>query len=199
MAETRRLRLWLGRLGFVGLATVLIFVQLMPRETLPPVVVSPDAFFAALFSGAAIPTLLVGPDMILCVVLVWVSRRPDLLPGILVAALMLLTDLLFQRPPGLWAALVLILTEMLRARAVAMRALPFPVEWAGIAVGIVAITLINRTILSLTVTPQASFALVLSQMVSTILIYPLIVLAASLIFGVTRPGPGDVDATGKTF
>ncbi len=197
MAEATRIRLWFGRCTFLLLAAVLIFVQLLPRETLPPEVATPGAFLAALIAGEALQRVFVWPDLLLAVVLVWVIRRPEHLPTASVAGLMFLTDLLFQRPPGLWAALVLILTEMLRNRAAAMRTLPFMFEWGSVTLGIVTVTLVNRAVLALTVTPQAGIALTLSQMVATSAVYPLIAGAAALIFGVTRPGPGKVDAFGK--
>lgn len=197
MAEATRARLWVGRGTFVALAIALVFVQLLPRETLPPEIVTPGVFLTALLAGEELPRILAPPDVFLVLVLVWVTRRPDYAPALLVGALMLFTDLLFQRPPGLWAALVLILTEMLRARSVALRTLPFFVEWASVTLGIIAITLANRIVLVLTVTPQAGLNLTLSQMVATCIVYPLIAALAHFIFGVSRPAPGEVDASGQ--
>jgi hypothetical protein len=46
----------------------------------------------------------------------WVLRRPEFVPPLLIAAMILLGDLMFHRPPGLWAALVLVTAETLRVR-----------------------------------------------------------------------------------
>jgi len=108
----------------------------------------------------------------------------------------LLTDLLFQRPPGLWAALVLILSEAIRKRAPNIRNMPIGLEWGTVTVGIVAITLIYRLTLAILFLPQAPLGLTLIQMAMTILFYPLVVVLAHFIFGVSRPAPGQVDSLG---
>jgi rod shape-determining protein MreD len=177
MAETLTTRNWLGRLTFAGLALALIFLDLLPLDTMPK----------------TIPP----PDLLLSATLVWVSRRPDLLPVWMIAPVFFLSDLLFQRPPGLWAALVLILTEVMRSRSRSMRSVAFPVEWLSVGMGIVAITIANRIALTIVMTPQAPLGLTLIQMLMTILTYPLVALAAQLVFGISQPAPGEVDARGR--
>ena len=172
MAEAGATNLWLNRGVFILFAFVLIVIQLVPLDARPPV-------WAA-------------PDVLLAMALVWAARRPDYLPVYVIAAVFLITDLLFQRPPGLWAALVVILTENLRKRAREFRSLPLLVEWGSVALGIVMITLANRLILAIVMTPQAPLGLTLSQMVLTILIYPLCVFIAHALFRVGRPGAVDI-------
>jgi rod shape-determining protein MreD len=46
---------------------------------------------------------------------------------------MLLADLLFLRPPGLWAAIVVLGHEFLRNREQGLRDMPFFVEWGLVA------------------------------------------------------------------
>jgi rod shape-determining protein MreD len=69
-------------------------------------------------------------------------------------------------------------------------------EWGTVAFGIVAITLANRLVLAIMLTPQAPLTLTLIQMVMTIMIYPVVVLVAQVLFGLTRPAPGQVDSLG---
>lgn len=176
MAEVAQPRNWAGRATFAALACGVIFVQLLPLQTLPP-------------SWA-------GPDLLLAMTVVWVSRRPEHLPLLLVAALLLLADLMLQRPPGLMATLVLILTEFLRARTVSFRSLAFGLEWGTVAMGIVAVTLANRFILMLVMLPQAPLGLTLSQMVLTILLYPVVASLAYLTFGIRRATPGEFTTLG---
>ncbi len=176
MADSPVGRQWMAGLSYLVIAVVLIFVQLLPMDTVPR-------------SWAP-------PDILLAATLVWVTRRPDVMPILLIAGVFLLTDLLFQRPPGLWTGLVLILTEMLRARAGALRNVPFPLEWLTVGMGIVGITLANRAALAIVMTPQAPLALTVIQMVATILIYPVIAGLSHYIFGISRPAPGEVDAFG---
>lgn len=134
--------------------------------------------------------------MLLCVTLAWVARRPDFVPAVSVAVVFLLTDLLFQRPPGLFAALVVLATEMLRTRRSDLRNVPFALEWATVAFAIVAITGLDRLILALTMTPRAPLALDMIEMVLTVVIYPLVVLASHVFFRVRRPARGEVDSLG---
>lgn len=176
MAEAPSTRIWFNRAVFVALAFVIIVVQLVPLDMRPVIWASPDILLAA--------------------TLAWVARRPDYLPVAVIAAVFLLTDLLFQRPPGLWAALVVLLTEAVRKRARGIRNMPLLLEWGTIAFGIVAITLINRLVLAVVMTAQPPLGLTLIQMIATILSYPLVVLVAYAIFGVSRPAPGEVDGRG---
>ena len=176
MADSPAATVWIGRLVYLGLAFLVIFVQLMPLGTAPP--------------GWA------APDLLLAITLAWVARRPEFLPFGIIFFVFLLTDLLFQRPPGLWAALVLILSEMIRARARAMRSAPLLLEWGTVATGIVAITLANRLVLAIAMTPQAPLTLTVIQMAMTIIAYPVVGLMAQFIFGLTRPAPGQVDSLG---
>jgi rod shape-determining protein MreD len=129
--------------------------------------------------------------------LVWVGRRPDHVPLPVVAAVFLLTDLLYGRPPGLWTALVVILTEVLRARAQGLRGMPFLVEWLTVAVGIVAITLANRFGHAVAIIPQAPAGLTILQTVMTIVCYPAAAGLAYAAFGISRPAPGEMDALGR--
>ena len=177
MADTLTASTWGKRIVFVGLAFIIIVMQLVPLDMRP-------ASWAP-------------PDLLLAVTLAWVARRPDYLPVGVIAALFLMTDLLFQRPPGLWAALVVILTETLRRRSREMRGMPLALEWGTIAFGIVAITLANRLVLAVVMTPQAPLGLTLSQMVLTIMIYPIAVFVTHFLLGVRRPAPGAVDGRGQ--
>ncbi|PWR02272.1 rod shape-determining protein MreD [Meridianimarinicoccus roseus] len=105
---------------FAGLAALVVLIKLLPLEQ----------------AAGGIPT----PDLLLCLVLAWVVRRPDLLPVLLIAALFFLADMMLMRPPGLWAGLVVLATEWLRRRQRPLRAMPFPVECAmvgGVMTGLV--------------------------------------------------------------
>lgn len=176
MAETPTMQVWTGRLIFIAVIGLIMFIQLLPLDT------RPDVW----------PV----PDLMLIVALAWSARRPDYAPVTIVALLFLLADLLFQRPPGLWAGLVVILTEVLRRRARQIRNSPLALEWGSVAVGIVAITLIYRIALAIVMTPQPALGLTLVQMVMTIVLYPVVLVIAHFVFGVSRPAPGQTDSYG---
>lgn len=176
MAETPTSQVWIGRGVFIGLICIVIFIQLLPLDTRPDV-------WAA-------------PDLMLIIALTWTMRRPDFAPVFVIAGMFLVADLLFQRPPGLWSGLVVIFTEILRKRARRMRDVPLMLEWGTVAVGIVAITLVYRIALTIVLTPQPPLGLTLIQMLMTLAIYPVVVLLAYFVFGLTRPAPGQTDSLG---
>ncbi|MCZ7677092.1 MAG: rod shape-determining protein MreD [Roseovarius sp.] len=174
MAERGQTHIWAMRALFLGLCGVFVFLRLMPLDMLP--------------RGWA------GPDLIVALIFAWSLRRPKFVPPLLIAAVMLLTDLLFQRPPGLWAALVLIGSQTLRARAPGLRDLTFLMEWASVATTLVAMTLAFRVVLGITLVDQAPLGLSLMEMVATLLVYPLVVLVSHVALGVRKASPGDLDA-----
>lgn len=176
MADVPTTRVWLGRLIFILIALGLIFIQLLPLNTQP--------------------TIWAAPNWGLAVTLVWVARRPEYAPTIVIAATFFTADLLFQRPPGLWSALVVILSEIMRNRTKGIRNMPFALEWGTVSVGIVAITLLYRAVLTVVMTDQAPLGLTLIQMVMTIIFYPVVVAVAHFVFGVSRPSLGQVDSRG---
>ncbi len=177
MAERVDSGTWIKRGVFLGVAFLIIVADLVPLD------MRPDAWAA--------------PDLLLLAALAWVVRKPNYAPVLVIAAVFLLADLLFLRPPGLWAALVVILSETIRRQNREFRDMPLLVEWGTIAAGIVAITLINRLVLAIVVSPQAPLGLTLIEMIATILAYPVVVLVAHFIFGVSRVAPGEVGSKGQ--
>ena len=197
MADQPSASLWVGRVAFGGLCLLLIFIQLLPLDVSATWARDPFATPDPALPVAVTTASWAGPDILLLSALVWVARRPDLAPFAVIGVIFLLCDLLFQRPPGLWAALVLILTEVIRSRAGDIRNMPLALEWGTVAMGIIAITLANRALLTIAMTPQAPLGLTLIQMILTILFYPVVVLMAHFIFGVSRTAPGQVNALGQ--
>lgn len=174
MAEHTSLRLWLMRAGFLGLALVIMFFHLLPLDTAPRRWAPPDLLIAFAFA--------------------WVLRRPDYVPVLSLALVMLMADLMFQRPPGLLALLVVLGSEYLKNQATGLREASFLGEWAAVAMVLVGITLANRLILALVAVQPAPLGLSLIQMGLTIAAYPLVVLLSQTLMGVRRPAPSDANA-----
>ena len=149
-------RRWIHACGYAAVAFVLAFVHLLPFG----------------FPGG-----FPGPDLLLCVTFAWALRNPRYLPTPLVAAVFLATDLLFQRPPGLWAALAVLAVEFLKSRRRTLQEGFLP-EWGIVALVLLAMTLANRLILSAAVVERAGMGSTLLHMLATLLAYPLIVLIA---------------------
>jgi len=177
MAESPIAQRWFGRFWFIVLACGLIFLQLLPLQT--------------------VPQNWAPPDMLLAVAMAWVARRPDLVPIVSIAVVFFLADLLLHRPPALMALIIMGAVEFLRARSESIRSGSFGFEWITVALAIVAVTLANRAILALTASPQAPLSLSMIQMMMTILAYPLAVMVSYLVFGIRRPALGEVDAFGR--
>ncbi|EBA08085.1 hypothetical protein [Sagittula stellata] len=172
-------RLWTMRALYPALALLLIFVHLLPLQMLPQRIAGPDFLTALTFA--------------------WCLRRPDYVPALSIAGVMLLADLVFQRPPGLWALLMLLASEFLKNRARQLRENTFATEWAAAAATLLAITVLYRLTLAILIISPGMLSLTLMQYGMTVLAYPLVAAVSYLAFGVRRTAPGEFDHTGRTL
>ena len=177
MAEGARDSVWVWRGLFVLAVMVMLFLRILPLRA----------------EAGSLP----GPDLLMCLCCAWVLRRPDHLPALLIAGVVLVEDMLLMRPPGLWAALMLMGTEFLRSRAAFSRELTLVSEWVMVAVVMLAMLLANRFIIALTMLPQPGLGLTLVQFVFSVLAYPVVVGGLRLAFGLRKPATGEVDAKGR--
>ena len=137
-----------------------------------------------------------GPNWTILLAFSWVLRRPNFVPVLLIAIVLLIEDMIFMRPPGLASGLGLIGLEFLRGRAQFSRELPFMFEWGMVATTIFGLMVLHRLILSIFVITQPSLALDIIYFVITIATYPLIVMISSRLLGVRQAAPGEVDQFG---
>lgn len=171
MVEFSTSRLWLMRAAFLGLALLIMFFHLLPLDTVPRQWAPPDFLIAFAFA--------------------WVLRRPDYLPALSLALIMLIADLMLQRPPGLWAMLVVLGCEYLKNQTAGLHGASFLGEWTAVALVLMGITVLNRLILGIVAVQPSPLGLSLIQMVLTIVIYPGVVLITQSLMGIRRPAPGD--------
>ncbi len=177
MADQQRpARIWVMRSLYLALSFFIIFIHLLPLAT------SPSRWFS--------------PDFLMAFTFAWAMRRPEYVPAVCVGAVILLADLLFQRPPGLFAGLIVVGAETLRARSFANRDMPYLVEWASVAGVMITVIFAERLFLAIFFLPAPSLSLVLIQLAMTIALYPIVVLISQFVFNVRRPAPGEVDALG---
>ncbi|WP_171122476.1 MULTISPECIES: rod shape-determining protein MreD [unclassified Ruegeria] len=169
-------QLWTKRALYLFLAFLIMFLHLLPLDTQPGRLPFPDLLMALTFA--------------------WVLRRPEYVPIPLIAIVMLLADLLLQRPPGLLAALVVLGSAYLRGAAPGMRDDGFFAEWTTAAVAITAVFVLNRIILAILTVQQTALGPMVIQVVLTIAVYPLIVLLSQSGFGVRRASAVDSAAAG---
>ena len=125
-----------------------------------------------------------------------VLRRPEFAPPVLIAAVFLLADFLFQQPPGLRSAIIVLAAEFLRVQAHRLRDLSFPFEWVTVAGAVIAVTLAERLALAVSFTPQPPLGPVLVFAVTTILAYPFVVLVTNTLLRVRKVSPGEADMLG---
>lgn len=196
MVDPRTATQWGYRTLFLALSALIIVMGLLPLTALPQGWPLPEAVLAY-FPDWLYPHDWPGFDMLLCLSLVWVLRRPDFVPILLLAAVFLIEDLLSYRPPGLWPAIVLLGTEFLRSRESAMRALPFWSEWVMVAMVVGAMFLAQRLVLALFMVPQVALGAQVLYALTTIAAYPVLALAMHYGLGLYRAAPGEVDPWGQ--
>lgn len=177
MDEIWRSAHWIYRGLFLALALGLVFLKLLPLG----------------HSAGALP----GPDLVLCLIMAWVVRRPDYIPLTMIVLVVLIEDLILMRPPGLWTALVVMATEFLRSRVALTRELNFVVEWMLVAGLMLGILLAYRLTLAVTLVPQAPFGFAAVQVLWSILLYPLVVGLSHLVLDLRKPATGEIDSFGR--
>ena len=186
--------IWLHRVLFVALALFLIFLRLLPLGGMAPGACGEaDDGCRFWLWLSRVP----GPDLLLCIVFAWTMRRPEYLPVLLVAVVVLLEDMVLLRPPGLWTALVVVGSEFVRGRVALTRELSFSVEWLLVSALMVAMLLVYRMAFALVLLPQPPFGFALIQILWSILCYPVVVVLSRFVLDLYKPGMGEVDAYGR--
>ncbi|APX89134.1 hypothetical protein BV394_04900 [Brevirhabdus pacifica] len=166
MADPRQNRRWVYRFAFLGLTVVILYLRLLPLD-----------------SG---PKVLAGPDLLLCLALVWTARNPEYVPVALIGGVFLLTDFLLMRPPGLWTALVILGTEFMRSRTGRGIEMTATLEWALASVTIAGIILANRVVLAIAAVPIPPLINDLMFIAVTVIAYPAVLAFSHYVFGVRR-------------
>ena len=177
MAENWVNPLWLYRLLFVTVAALLIFWKLLPMH--------------------AVAGHLPGPDILLCMIFAWTVRRPDYLPVLMIAGVVLFEDLMLMRPPGLWTALVVLGSEVIRSRVVLTRELSFGVEWLLVAFLMLALFVAYRLVFVVAFVPQPALGFALVQTLGSIMAYPFVVALSRYGLDLHKPATGELDAYGR--
>lgn len=166
---------WGMRAIFFALIAIILFFQLLPLYTAP--------------RGWT------GPDLVMAFAFAWAVRRPDYVPSGLLALLFLLTDLLLQRPPGLWAAMMLVACESLKSQARTLRDAGYFTEFFSVAVMIIGVALAYQVVLALFLVGSPIWSLTIIQTLMTLVAYPVAAMFSQTALGVYRIAPGDLDRT----
>lgn len=175
MSESASTKSWLMPAIFALMAMLIMYWQLLPLDMVP----------------RSFP----GPDLLLVLCTVWMLRRPDYVPVLLIAAILLLADFLFLRPPGLMTVIVILVCENLRRRARNDPDMIFSMEWLTAAGALAAIILINRLVNAIFLIDQPPLGPVLIQLIVSILAYPFLAGLCVLFLGLRRIRPHERDIT----
>ncbi|MEL6953443.1 MAG: rod shape-determining protein MreD [Pseudomonadota bacterium] len=165
--------IWSTRALFMALALVILGLQLLPLG----------------LSDTGLPP----PDWLLAFTLAWLYRQPVVMSIGMIVVVFLLADFLLQRPPGLWTALVLLITEWLRQRRVTLTEVNFLIEWGSIAGAVLALLLLERFVLWILVAPQTSLGLSLMHGLLTVAVYPIAVAVSHYVFRVRKVALSDAE------
>ncbi len=196
MVERRQTKRVMYVALYLGLAAAVTFYRLLPLggyDAGGGLGLEPASDIAQGLRWQDIPA----PDLLLCLTLAWVVRRPDLLPAPVIALYFFIEDILLLRPPGLWALIVLLASESLRARSERLRDNAFWMEYAQVAGLMLVMFLANRAVLAIVMAPQAPLDLSLLQFLATLAAYPAVVAASHYVFGLRKPATGELDALGQ--
>jgi rod shape-determining protein MreD len=177
MSDSGALHLWAMRGLFLALCAGVLFVQLVP-------IPMTSAGFSA-------------PDILLCLILAFASRRPEYAPILLVAVIALAADLLLSRVPGLHAALAVLMADRMARRRERTAAQGKLMEWARAAAMIGAMFVANRVVLALLFVPNTPLGPALAQTAATMLAYPVVLTFCALAFGLRRVSAAELDAGGR--
>ena len=177
--DSGALQIWAMRLLFILLTLLILFFHLLPLNPAPSQWSSPDLLVAMVFA--------------------WTVRRPEYVPILLVAGVMLLADMMLQRPPGLWTGLADCAAEWLKSRERRQRETTFVLEWLTFAGTLIVITILYRAVMMVLILAPGTLMLSFVQVMMTIAIYPAVVGVSYFLFGVRRSAPGDMDRLGRTL
>ncbi|NKX43117.1 rod shape-determining protein MreD [Roseicyclus persicicus] len=173
-ALTSPRHVWTYRALFLGLCVLVIGFKLLPLS----------------LDDTGVP----GPDLLLALTLAWLLRQPAVVPLGSILVVFLLADFLFQRPPGLWTLLVIVVSESLRRRRLTMTEFPFLLEWSAFAGAVFTMILADRLILWVLMVDLPPLGLTLAHGIVTAAIYPAVVAVSKFLFGLRKIGPAEAEA-----
>jgi len=126
------------------------------------------------------------PDLIVAIAFAWTLRRPNLLPPLLVGAVVLVADLIMMRPPGLWALLVVLGCVYLAYRHKDLSQVMFGIDWAYAAGTIVAVHVAYYLLQFPLFLPTMGAVPLVLQALFTILSYPVVVFVSARLFDISK-------------
>lgn len=176
MKDTKLNLNWLRQVALILFACLIIFYQLIPFSLIPGELPSPDIMF--------------------CVVCIFIIRRPEIVPFWLIGLIYFTFDVFQSKPLGVWTACILITTEVLRANRDAFLENLFPFEWITISMIFVLALCANQTFLAMSIVETPPLFNLLWEFIFTVLAYPIVFAIITYTLRVRKPSLGEFDVKG---
>lgn len=119
------------------------------------------------------------PDLLFCLVLAWVVRRPATAPLGLVLAAGLAADILLARPPGLGALGLVLASEAIRARR-GWLSRHVLAEWLAAGLAFALVLAATAALLAVSLAPGPGVGALAAHWLATAAAYPLVAAALAL-------------------
>jgi len=177
MKDTKLNLSWLRQMALVLFACLIIFYQLIPFSLTP----------------SATPA----PDLMFCVVCIFIIRRPEIVPFWLIGLIYFAFDVFQSKPFGVWTAAILVMTEVLRANRDAFRENLFPFEWLSIALIFGGALCANQIFLIMSIVETPPIFNLLWEFIFTVLLYPIVLFFITYVLRVRKPALGEFDVKGQ--
>ncbi len=142
--------------------------------------------FVLLVPISMVPNGMIWPQVMLMVSMALVIRNPVYVPFWLIGFLFLISDILLAHPMGLGAFIALLACEFLRRNRPAFVEMLFFGEWFSIGLILLAAGLLSRFLLVVTFAETTPWWAFMVQLSLSILVYPLVVGAISVMFKVSK-------------
>ncbi len=126
------------------------------------------------------------PNLVYCLFCAWIlhtSKGPSLA---MVLVTFCVLEIVYGLPPGLWTALMLVATEIVRAKGPRLAAFHFIAEWALVAGLFAAALLLFQLVLLLTFSQAMTTFAISSYLVTTTISYPIIVALTAIMFRIGK-------------
>ena len=127
-----------------------------------------------------------GPDLLFCLIAAWKIRNPRYVHPAAIVTVILLTEILFFRPFGLWSALVLLASEFVAKAGDRARLFPFTYEWLIMLTAYAAISAAYQFILAVFLVPVLDVLTTVLIILSTAAAYPLVAIVTNLVFRIWK-------------
>lgn len=124
------------------------------------------------------PLALPSPDLVACVVAVWVVRTPEAVPLALIFAIGLMRDLVTDIPPGLGALSLVVAAEIVRSQRDMLVRQPFAVEWLWVGLALAVMMLLQWGVVLLSLSQPPYIETMAEIFGITLAAYPLVAATA---------------------